>query len=459
MPTAVPVPALARPPCPLLPARRRRRREFFGSFLSVRLVWLAAVGPLGQSWPGAEGKVQDRPFYIEGGRWVYLSKFAFDIGRGNFSARLKLVQPLPADANLTLHVYLDENWHAVEALKECDRHSLAKQIRPIVLPRGLVSNWSSAITGTLNQYVRPHVWYFAVSSCEEGASLPIDPTQLRFEITMKQGTGSHFSSEQKGMLPVQTFLCVVYTGFILLVLRRISAFFGSAGSVHPVINMLLGGLVVQYVARVAHVGHLWRYAGDGMGCRGLEIFSEVLVILSQVTQTTLMILIGAGYTLLQAKLGGLDIVVFAWIVVGGMHMILVAIEKRQDDASNKWHENEGTVGWVLLVMRLALYACFLAVLQRTSREGGFRLQHFLAQFRIAGSAYFLAYPSFFLLAKVFAPYWRHRVMTTGLTCMEMGSNVYLVSLFLTRGEYFRVSTLSASELPGGLGGGILDKDE
>merc|ERR1740138_808520 len=53
------------------------------------------------------------------------------------------------------------------------------------------------------------------------------------------------------------------------------------------------------------------------------------------------------------------------------------------------------------------------------------------------------------MTKCFAPYLQHFVMTIGLMVMQLGSNVWLASLFLTRGRYFRVSTLSISELPGG----------
>merc|ERR1711988_2082889 len=124
----------------------------------------------------------------------------------------------------------------------------------------------------------------------------------------------------------------------------------------------------------------------------------------------------------------------------------------------KYHENEGPVGWVLLVLRLLLYVWFLWAVQSTAAEGGMRLRQFCAQLRVAGSLYFLAYPAIFLITKQFAPYLQYSIMASGLMLMQMGSNIWLASLFLRKSEYFKVSTLNSSWLRGGARVGV-DKEE
>merc|ERR1712187_426649 len=135
-------------------------------------------------------------------------------------------------------------------------------------------------------------------------------------------------------------------------------------------------------------------------------------------------------TLLQSRIGELDLMIPVSFMIGVVHIMLVGFGKIKDDASYKYHENEGVVGWVLLAMRLLLYIWFLWAVQSSASEGGMKLQTFLRQFRAAGSIYFLTYPGIFLLTKCFAPYMQHGVMATGLMSMQFGSNIWLASLFL-----------------------------
>lgn len=181
-------------------------------------------------------------------------------------------------------------------------------------------------------------------------------------------------------------------------------------------------------------------------------------MLSQVTQTSLLILIALGYTLLQSKIGELDLMIPMCFMIGVIHIMLVGFGKIKDDASYKFHENEGVIGWILLGLRLLLYVWFLWAAQSSAQEGGFKIRCFLSQFRLAGTIYFLAYPAIFLLTQMFAPYLQHGIMSVGLMCMQAGSNVWLATLFLTRGEYFKVSTLSASVLPGGCKVGMVKEE-
>merc|ERR1711907_371739 len=99
-------------------------------------------------------------------------------------------------------------------------------------------------------------------------------------------------------------------------------------------------------------------------------------------------------------------------------------------------------------IRLGLYVWFIVALQRSEQRGGLRLQSFLKEFKVAGSLYFLAFPVIFLVVQLFAPYLQHPIMQTGFMSMQAASHIWLSSLFLSRGNYFKVSVLSSSLLPG-----------
>jgi hypothetical protein len=382
--------------------------------------------------------------------WQYVSKFGYGMGQGTWQARLKLSFPktLAKDVKIQMHAYLDEDWPEVEAIEdECERVSKAKRSHDIVL--NATGEWSDWKTQTFTQNIRPHIWYIAVSDCN--GSLNNSTHRIKFEIRFRQAGGSEFSVEMRYLIPANIIILIGFTCFFRYYWKGARQFAASAGSTHPVIWTLSVTMGVQYLAQFLHTLHLLQYSYNGSGLKALEVISEVLFMLSQVSQASLLIIIALGYTLLQAKLGELDLVIPVSFLAALVHMLLVGLGKLRDDESYKFHENEGVPGWILLAMRLLLLVWFLWALSSTEQEAknNLQLRGFLAQFRVVGSLYFLAYPAIFMITKCFAPYLQYTVMAIGLMVMQLGSNVWLASLFLTRGRYFRVSTLSISELPGG----------
>ncbi|OLP90935.1 hypothetical protein AK812_SmicGene27417 [Symbiodinium microadriaticum] len=226
--------------------------------------------------------------------------------------------------------------------------------------------------------------------------------------------------------------------------KRTLAFGKSAGYVHPVIWTLAAGMITQFVAQ-AHL-------------------PEFIALAATINQIDSDVLHDARR---QAR-------------IGVIHIMLVGFGKIKDDASYKYHENEGVIGWILLSLRLGLYGWFLWAVQSSAREGGFKIANFLRQFRIAGSLYFLAFPAGALelgrglrlrteekpaacllalvivlvslsdkVTQLFAQYLQHSVMTIGQMVMQTGFNLWLSSLFLTRGEYFKAQILQLAVLCSG----------
>mmetsp|Transcript_36608 Transcript_36608/g.85844 ORF Transcript_36608/g.85844 Transcript_36608/m.85844 type:complete len:444 (-) Transcript_36608:232-1563(-) len=409
----------------------------------------------------AAGKKIGGPVRISGpkkeNQWRYLSKFGYEIGTGSFNFRFQLAAPksIPEAVVLQLEVYLDEHWPEVEAEPNfCERQKRAKQVRNISIGPG--ANWTEWSQGTLSQNIRPHIWYFVISDCQQ--ALANFTHRLKFEFHAQQPNGSEFSVEMRGMLLANVLFLASFVVFLHWFTKRTLAFGKSAGYVHPVIWTLAAGMITQFVAQTMHTIHLLAYKYDGDGLKACEVLSEILFMLAQVIQTSLLILIALGYTLLQSKIGELDLMIPMCFMIGVIHIMLVGFGKIKDDASYKYHENEGVIGWILLSLRLGLYGWFLWAVQSSAREGGFKIANFLRQFRIAGSLYFLAFPAIFLVTQLFAQYLQHSVMTTGQMVMQTGFNLWLSSLFLTRGEYFKVSTLSASDLPGGCKIGVVKEE-
>jgi len=393
-----------------------------------------------------------------GSHWQYISKFGYAIGKGTYKVRVKLKHPrnLPEDTGLQLEIFLDESWDQVMATpKLCDRHQFARNSVNILVNR--TGDWSEWVTGTINQNIRSHLWYFVLQDCAYNFSN--FSHRLLFEFHAQQDGGSEFSVEMRYMLELHVLFVLGFTVFLATFIQQTRHFFRSADSVHPVVITLSLAMILQYCSKVLRTIHLFAYRSNGVGIIALDILSQIVFILSQVTQTSLLIIIGLGYTLLQSKIGELDLVIPMCFMVGVVHVLIVGIGMAQSESSTKFHDNEGIVGYILLVMRLLLYAWFVWAVRSTSAEArGMKLQAFCRKFLAAGSIYFLSYPMILMLTKLFAPYLQFGIMAAGLMAMQIGSNVWLASLFVVKGDYFAVSTLNASSLPGGVRVG-LDKEE
>lgn len=408
-------------------------------------------------WAG-EAKFQSSLVRVSGYRktskWKYLSKFGYGAGVGKYKVRLKLHSPktISADVMLQLELYLDDDWLQVEALNDmCQRHTLAAHKLNIQVNR--TGNWGEWLSGTVEKYDRPHIWHFVLSDCDQ--KFRNATHRIKYEFAAAQEDGSEFSIEMRWMLLANLFFIAGFSLFLWIFYSRVRAFFRSSGSVHPVIITLAVAIATQYFGQVLHFVHLLLYKQNGYGVKALEVFSEILAVLSHVALASLLILIALGYTLLQSRIGDLDLMIPLCFIVGVFHVLLVTFAKIRDDASYNFHEHEGIIGWILLVMRLLLYAWFLWGVQSSAKDGGRALKHFLSNYRTAGSVYFLSHPTIFLITKFFPQHMQYSILTIGLMAMQMGSNIWLSTAFLTRGEYFKVSTLSASELPGGTKVGVV----
>jgi len=392
-------------------------------------------------------------------KWSYASKFGYGLGEGSYSMRIKTQgEPFKGSFKrlppvLNLEVYLDEEWDKVESIPACRRAREAPARRTLTIDlNDREGEYGFEATGLVYHVMRPHIWYFVLSDCKGelgNESVPID-----FELHAQQPDGSELSVEARHMPIAEGLALLCLTGLLVRGASRALELRKSAGALHPVVWALGAGVALQYASQVLHLIHLLKYSFDGMGIWTFDALAEVFFMISQVGHATLLIAIAQGYTLLLAKNCHMERSRLAFVATLAAHAALVCFGKLQEGtASDRHHKNDGPVGWAIFAIRLVLFSWFLRSSQMTKAQGGLRLREFLSRFQMAGSMYFLAYPSVFLIAQAFAPYLRHPIMQVGMLSVQGAADLWLANLFLSRGAYFKVSTLSASLLPGATAGG------
>lgn len=393
---------------------------------------------------------------LEEFKWKYVSKFGYHVGAGTWAVRFKTMRPyVNKQATISADVFLDLEWDKVENEPNvCERHKHRRASGSVKLPQS--GEWSEWINGTLSQTARAYVWYVAANDCKNTLN---SPTRIKFEYVARQEGGEEFSVEMIGSYWIAllelAFFCLLSWRVYLDCKRHVR----SNDTLHPVMITVVSMVALHFAAVLCQFLHFRSYSYDGQGLKVLDVISEILNVLSQVVGTSLLILIALGYTLLHSKLGNLDVVIPVVFIIGVLHVLLVGFGKIKDDASYKFYENEGVIGWVLLVLRGLLLAWFVWAVKETRKEStGVKMVHFLQTFLVAGVVYFLSYPLVFVVTALFVPYMRYKVMHIGSFLMRFGSYIWMARLFLSRGEYYEVSTLKASFLPGGVVAGFTKEE-
>lgn len=413
--------------------------------VSKTLCWTTIT--LVSTYLKVEAKVVEtrRTFWNKGPDWEFLAKFGYDIGRGNFvvEGRLPFNASVPRGAALTLELYLDEDWEAALDMPDpCERSRFAKGVYKLA-KKGNLTRLSRH--GSMEQAVRPHVWYFVISSCDSmGTQEPID---VALKLSMQNAHGNEFDVNMKGSLAASLASASLTFGFSLFGARRCHQLAVDLGGLHPVVFVLAIAIVIHFAAQVCYSGHLLVYQDDGVGLKNVVVVSECLWVISQFVLAVLLLSISCGYTLTDDQMpkGLQEVVVLTFaatdiaFAVGGVLTV---------DEWDRHSAHDGSRGFVSSATRLVMCWRFWDNCGRTLSRTSFLVGSFLRQFQFSGAFYFLSYPSMLFVSRGVASYWSSAVLDFGNSLTQLSSFLWLSSLFLSKGRYFMVSSLGDTPLPG-----------
>lgn len=382
-------------------------------------------------------------------RYQFAAKFGVAPGGGDYAVRVRMPDS-PIPGNVEVNIFVDSEWDAIannDALPSCSKEGRSMPRTTETLQVDEDGEWSAWLNGSLRSMHHPYIAYFALTSCDDSFGDVARRTQFQFRAL--QFDTSQFSFELRWMFDISTAVLVIQVAYGIYFAFRTYLFCRRLGAFHPVLMVLAGAIGVQCMAEGINCFHMLVYSLDGRGMKPVEIMSEVMLMLAQVLVSGIFLVIGIGYTLMPWKDDDLESVAVLICCIFAVHSMLVSLGHVEEEQHDKHHHNEGFLGYAIVAIRLAIYFFFVRGARKTKQACGLQIQAFLDKFLIVGSAYFLAYPGLFIAVHLLPNHYHHPVWQTGSMIIQCAAIVGLSHLFFNRGEYFKLSSVSASMLAGG----------
>lgn len=379
--------------------------------------------------------------------WKYLTKFAMDVGQGDWSMKVrfnKAINDEGEDIKLKASIYLDDNWQDVMNQETCQsKVAEAKRVKNVFVPQN--GEWSNEISGTLSQKARPHVWYFAISDCDKKLD---SKTRLKVEMTITNIGGSMFSLEEQGLEYLYPFLLAFFTVFLFSSTRKFLQRYHHTEEIEGPQLILSLATSAAFVSLALECIHVLVYSYNGSGVVVLDFFAQALEVISHLILTVLFILVSSGWTLRYREFPDTETYIPVILLVVMLHVLIVGLGRITDDSYYKFSDYEGVPGGLLVVLRVGMWGWFIYCIKDMLKSVSGKQAAFTQYFGVVVSAYFLALPVIVLISWLFVPYARHRVVTIGTWLIQVLAIAALSRLFSEKSSYYKMSTMSSSVLPG-----------
>lgn len=409
--------------------------------------------------------------------WYYIAKYGFGKDGGDAAIRVRLVDGIsnfmasdqPWDRitvlSIDFNAYNEKKWYVVkkkmmelgeephheaagqQAHNMCrlepDYHIKPRATRTVEFPFDVSTdddNWGDWTEIHFNAEHRAHMWYFTLSDCRH----QLKNCELEIELRLTQANGEEFSVERQYSLPAHYIAISVLLVFMMYWFYRLYDKEGSIENImeyHPLVYALSFIMLLQFIGHFCHLSHLSTFKVNGVGNEIIDTIGEILMALAQVTQVFVLILLGGGYAITQAQPPDPELMVPIVLLIVGVHgMAVVLAHYSGTEGAHRFHGHEGMYGYFMTAMRLLLYMWFLSATEGTKARGSPKVKSFIFKLQATGSLYFLTYPVMFVIIRIVAPYFQHRVMQAVLLSMHFMMNVILAHMFLAGGEHFRLKS-------------------
>jgi len=339
-------------------------------------------------------------------------------------------------------IYIDEKWFNMVGIKDCSqRVNESKRKAQIQVP--LNGTWSEYSDGVILQGSKTHFWYFVASMCGISSKL-----KLKVEMSILNSGDSQFSAEEKGLQWIYPIIFLIYLWTLYGNVRRLirGLEYWEEVELHVLMMNLAIGLQIFGIGIAAIHMLLYTYNGYGIGV--FYMFYQLFEVFSTTIVSLLMIIIASGWTIKYKEFKDADIYIPVGLFLFMINLIVVSLEKGNEDTQNNFSNYEGIPGFIMALLRLILWAWFLYSIISVFNECNQRTSDFLLSFGITSSVYFLGLPVVVIFSWCFDHYIRNKVVILMVNLIQTSVFTYLTHLFSEKSKFYKVSTLSQSTLPG-----------
>lgn len=336
-----------------------------------------------------------------------------------------------------------------------DKRALAYEKADLTLTSD--GQWGEYVEVAFQNSHLPRIYYFVVMDCEHITHMTykvMPKIEVDFNIVNQLAEGDtvdHFSYEEQGTLGLHLSLLFIFTSLfgyaIFKCVRHQSTFQMDQSPFYCIILTLFfteGNLFWKVI-------HLLMYSSNGKGIPFFDIVSLICQMLSEITFSVLLMLIGYGWTISFADLdidNNLDVYLPIGSLVIVIHLALAALTYIDVDASHKYHDYSGIQGWVLILFKVGLFCYYMYCIRANRSKVPKRSEQFFRVFSMLGSAYMLAVPVTIVACYGFQPYNRQFVYTLTTNMVQLASIATMIHQHSsTRSQYFKASINSQGVLP------------
>jgi len=343
---------------------------------------------------------------------------------------------------------MDYEWQQAIDTEDCnERKRMARKIDSIRLSSRDLNEVQ--ISYPISQVGSPHVWYFALIDCSNNDPNFInDNVPVVADVKIVGVEGTHFSHDEIGLLPFSVIFSIILGACLVYSIYKCAIDSMKMEKLDYPSCFLIGSIFLQFCSLFCDSIYLTAYSINGEGIKFFHILSIILEIGSQFIMTTIIMMFAMGWAVTNRQM--IETKKLVSIISAGLfiHLLLAGLTNPLNDMYNKFHEFEGIQGFLLISLRLGIFAFSLYSLNETKKVCTRRQHSFISWFGYIGSLYQLAFPFMIILGMIFVPYLRYRIVKFGNLFVQIISLILMTNLLTGKNEYYKLSTKSLTQLPG-----------
>jgi predicted transporter len=346
-----------------------------------------------------------------------------------------------------VNVFLDVDWPKVyEKDLPCDEFvSHAQESIPL-------DERGDDFRFNFRQKKRPHYWFLTVSHCGGDSELPLDVT---FEVTFINSGNrwdKQFSYDEQGLFVITLAFLIIFLMLLGVHFRGLSVWWEAEKYIHPILKLLTASMCLEAFSLFLEFTHLCAFAYDGEGFPTLASISKLSDVLSQLLLIAIVILIAKGWTISRVDLEHANFIIAVLGGLSGAYLLLFLYDLYYRNPASTVYIYDSFPGYVILIIRLATFAWFLALLKETIEfEFDDLKRQFFGQFRLALAVWF-AYLPLIVLLSIFLDAWVRRKTVEALY-QSMNFVVFATMAFLLwpsrAAKYFKIAGPDLMAFSGG----------